>query len=47
MLVETQKRLVQFQSDLKAQDHQVAIKTNASSIAYLARFSGYLSIEFF
>ena len=38
MLDETQKRLVQFQSDLKAQGHQVALKTDASSIAYIAGF---------
>ena len=38
MLDETQNRLMQFQSDLKAQGHQVAIKTDASSIAYIAGF---------
>ena len=46
MLDEAQKRLVQFQFDLKARGHQVAIMTDAASIAYLAGFWGYLSIEF-
>ncbi|MCZ6862794.1 MAG: Xaa-Pro peptidase family protein [Alphaproteobacteria bacterium] len=46
MLNEARNRLAQFQSDLKAAGHGVAIMTDESSIAYLAGFWGYLSIEF-
>ena len=46
MLNEARNRLAQFQSDLKAAGHRVAIMTDESSIAYLAGFWGYLSVEF-
>jgi len=46
MLNEARNRLSQLQSDLKAAGHRVAIMTDESSIAYLAGFWGYLSIEF-
>ncbi|NQV45158.1 MAG: aminopeptidase P family protein [Rhodospirillales bacterium] len=46
MLNEARGRLQQFQTELKAAGHHVAIMTDESSIAYLAGFWGYLSIEF-
>ena len=46
MLDEAQKLLVWFQSDLKAQCHQVTIMAVASSIAYLVEFWGYPPIKY-
>jgi len=46
MLDEARGRLERFQAELKTAGHHVAIMTDESSIAYLAGFWGYLSIEF-
>ncbi len=46
MLDETRQRTKQLQSRLKAEGIDVAIFTDEASIAYLAGFWGYLSVEF-
>lgn len=46
MLNEARGRLQKFQGELKTAGQDVAIVTDESSIAYLAGFWGYLSIEF-
>lgn len=46
ILDEAKQRTVQFQDRLKQAGHDVAVITDESSIAYLAGFWGYLSIEF-
>jgi Xaa-Pro aminopeptidase len=46
MLDQAQNRTIELQSRLKDEDIDVAIFTDESSIAYLAGFWGYLSVEF-
>jgi Xaa-Pro dipeptidase len=46
MLEQAKTRTAEFQSRLKASDMDIAILTDESSIAYLAGFWGYLSVEF-
>jgi Xaa-Pro aminopeptidase len=46
MLDQAQKRTVEYQSRLKDAGIDLAIITDESSIAYLAGFWGYLSVEF-
>jgi Xaa-Pro dipeptidase len=46
MLDQAKNRTIELQSRLKDEDIDVAIFTDESSIAYLAGFWGYLSIEF-
>jgi Xaa-Pro aminopeptidase len=46
MLEQARQRTVEFQSRLKDAGIDLAIITDESSIAYLAGFWGYLSIEF-
>jgi Xaa-Pro dipeptidase len=46
MLDQAKNRTIELQSRLKDEDIDVAIFTDESSIAYLAGFWGYLSVEF-
>ncbi|MFT5505351.1 MAG: Xaa-Pro dipeptidase [Gammaproteobacteria bacterium] len=46
MLDQAKTRTAEFQSRLKNSDMDIAILTDESSIAYLAGFWGYLSVEF-
>ncbi|MCP4390166.1 MAG: aminopeptidase P family protein, partial [Gammaproteobacteria bacterium] len=46
MLDQARQRTAEFQSHLKEAGIDLAIVTDESSIAYLAGFWGYLSIEF-
>lgn len=46
MLEQARERTSRFQRDLKAANIDIAILTDESSIAYLAGFWGYLSVEF-
>lgn len=46
MLDQTRQRTVEFQQRLKDSGFDVAVLTDESSIAYLAGFWGYLSVEF-
>ncbi len=46
MLDQARQRTIEFQSRLKDADIDLAIITDESSIAYLAGFWGYLSVEF-
>lgn len=46
MLEQARQRTMEFQSRLKASGIDIAVFTDESSIAYLAGFWGYLSIEF-
>lgn len=46
MLEQARERTLRFQQNLKAANIDIAILTDESSIAYLAGFWGYLSVEF-
>ena len=46
MLDQARQRMAQFQTRLKDAGIDVAVMTDESSIAYLAGFWGYLSVEF-
>lgn len=46
MLDQARSRTIEFQQRLKDADLEIAILTDESSIAYLAGFWGYLSVEF-
>ncbi|MCP4431530.1 MAG: aminopeptidase P family protein, partial [Gammaproteobacteria bacterium] len=46
MLDQARQRTIEFQSRLKDAEIDLAIITDESSIAYLAGFWGYLSVEF-
>jgi len=46
MLEQARARTAKFQQRLKDEKIEIAVLTDQSSIAYLAGFWGYLSIEF-